>query len=349
MATLYLAAFTSASTATWARADIANGRNGFSATGYVSSGTNASAPTTGSGADASVGVTVSGLSAGTAYKLWLIWDDGANSSTLISSAEFRTSYVLSAESGTFSYTGGTAGLAFNRALAAAGGTFAYTGGDASFVFTRKLAADSGTFSYTGGDATLVFSRKLVADGGTFSYTGGDATLTYTPVGSYTLPADSGTFSYSGGDATFAWTRAYTLTAESGTFSLSGGDADLTYSGAPVVETTARRGGAWKGTGWQKARQRIALQTWWDYLTEETPAESTQRIIKEVKAGRPIPQTKTPKGPESISAEKLADKIIPSRLWAAQNIISEHVELQRVVAKAIRIAQERDDEDVLMLL
>jgi hypothetical protein len=86
----------------------------------------------------------------------------------------------------------------------------------------------------------------------------------------------------------------------------------------------------------------------DYLTEDKPTESTKKVITEVKAGRPIPQTKA-KGPSNISAERLAEKIIPSRLWAAQNLIADNVDVQRVVAKAIRIAQERDDEEVLMLL
>jgi hypothetical protein len=317
---------------------------------------------------------ITGLAAGTAYTTaWVVYDDVALTYSNVTTGDVTTgnAYTLTADGGTFAYTGGDATLTFNRTLAADSGTFSYTGGDAGLAFNRKLIADSGTFSYAGGDATLTYSGAggptftLPADGGTFAYSGGDAGLTFnrtlaaeSGAFSYTggdatftrarpIAADGGTFSYAGGDATFL--RSYVLDAESGAFSLSGGDADLLYSGAPPVEPTARRGGAWKGTGWQKARQRIALQTWWDYLTEETPTESTKRIIAEVKAGRPIPQTKTPKGPPSISAEKLAEKIIPSRLWAAENLIVEHVELQRVVAKAIRIAQERDDEDILMLL
>jgi hypothetical protein len=264
-------------------------------------------------------------------------------------ASFVFTRKLAADSGTFAYTGGAAGLAFNRVLSAESGTFAYTGGDATLTYTPvggityTLAAESGTFSYTGGDASLAFNRKIIADSGSFAYTGGDATFAR----GRTLAADGGTFAYLGGDATFTWKRAYTLTAESGTFTLSGGDADLTYSAEPAVVPTVRRRG--HATPWIAARKRLALQTWWDYLTEETPAESTQRVIKEVKAGRPIPEVKPPKGPESISAEKLADKIIPSRLWAAQNLIVDNVDVQRVVRNAIRIAQERDDEEILMLL
>ena len=114
---------------------------------------------------------------------------------------------------------------------------------------------------------------------------------------------------------------------------------------PEVVVRQRRGHA---SRWVQARQRMALQTWIDYLTEEEPAEATKKVIAEVKAGRPIPQTKA-KGPANISAERLADKIIPSRLWAAKNLIVDNVDVQRVVLNAIRIAQERDDEEVLMLL
>src|SRR5512139_2198046 len=92
MPTLYVAVFTAATTPTWARADIANGRNGWSATGYVASTTDTSPPTTTTGDDAP-GLTISGLSAGTEYKLWAIWDDGStssNSGTPISSAAFWT-------------------------------------------------------------------------------------------------------------------------------------------------------------------------------------------------------------------------------------------------------------------
>lgn len=116
---------------------------------------------------------------------------------------------------------------------------------------------------------------------------------------------------------------------------------------PVVEERRRGGHAWIHA--RKKAQRLALQHWWEYLTKEEPAAETKRVIREIKAGKPVPESKTPKGPDSISAEKLADKIIPSRLWEAQNIIAPSVDLQRVVANALRIAQEREDEELLLLL
>lgn len=156
-----------------------------------------------------------------------------------------------------------------------------------------------------------------------------------------------------GDVGISWPLALGLLLTDSNFTLVSGTmtVPIALASAEPTEfettTTARRGG--RHSAWIKARQRLALQTWWDFLTEEDPAESTKRIIKEVKAGRPIPPVKPPKGPDSISAEKLAAKIIPSRLWTAQNLIVDNVDVQKVVAKAIRIAQERDDEEVLMLL
>ena len=70
-------------------------------------------------------------------------------------------YTLSAASGTFSYSGGDVGLAFNRVLAAASGTLSYTGGDATFSRGRTLSAAGGTFAYSGGDASFLRTYVLI--------------------------------------------------------------------------------------------------------------------------------------------------------------------------------------------
>lgn len=74
--TLYVAVYTAAATATWARADLGNGRNGWSASGYVGSVVDGTIRTD----DGDEAGSVAGLSAGTAYKLWAIVDDGSASS-----------------------------------------------------------------------------------------------------------------------------------------------------------------------------------------------------------------------------------------------------------------------------
>ena len=75
---------------TWARGDIANGRNGFSASGYVASLVDSSIIS--ADGDETTAV-LTGLSAGTAYKLWAIVDDGttsSNSGVPQASASFTT-------------------------------------------------------------------------------------------------------------------------------------------------------------------------------------------------------------------------------------------------------------------
>lgn len=103
---------------------------------------------------------------------------------------------------------------------------------------------------------------------------------------------------------------------------------------------------------KKARaRRLALQYWYDLLTEETPSDDTKRVIRAIKAGKPIPEgAKPPAGPKDISAAKLAKEIIPGRAKQVLEVSAiGDLELQKVVENAIRMAQERDDEDVLLLL
>lgn len=114
---------------------------------------------------------------------------------------------------------------------------------------------------------------------------------------------------------------------------------------PEPETRRRRGHV---SQFVQARKKLALQHLLEYLTEEEPAETTKRVIAEVKAGRPIPQVQTPRIRTDLTASELADKLIPSRVFQLQNLMPD-IEPQKVIQRAIRIAQERDDEDILMLL
>jgi hypothetical protein len=91
-----------------------------------------------------------------------------------------------------------AGGAFT--LSADGGTYSYSGNNANTLFNRRLVADGGTYTYTGNDANTLFNRRLVADGGVYAYSGNNATLTYTQAGAFVLQADGGVYSYSGNNA-----------------------------------------------------------------------------------------------------------------------------------------------------
>ncbi len=104
---------------------------------------------------------------------------------------------------------GATGGAFT--LSADGGTYSYSGNDANLIYTPTgsytLTADGGVYSYSGNNSDLRYSRVLVADGGTYSYSGNNANLVYTPSGAYTLIAEGGTYTYSGNDANLIYSGA----------------------------------------------------------------------------------------------------------------------------------------------
>ena len=114
----------------------------------------------------------------------------------------------------------------------------------------------------------------------------------------------------------------------------------------VVEPQLKSGGAYLRSNFVQARKRLALQRVLDFLTQEEPEEETKQIIREIKAGKPVAADKKPPVVmREVSAEKLADKLIPARI--AQ--LPPDIDLQQVIRRAIEIAQERDDEETLMLL
>ena len=253
------------------------------------------------------------------------------------------SYTLTASGGSFTHTGTAAGLLLGRKIAADAGTFALSGAAASFLRGRSLVAEGGTYALTGADVGLRAGRKLSAEGGEFTLTGADATFGT----SNSLIADAGEFTLTGGEITFG--RTYVLAAEPGTFTLSGGDASLQTEADKAAATPAKGGSAYRN-GFVAARKRIALQRMLDYLTEDEPQEETKQIIRAVKAGKPLPpEKKAPAVMKEISAEKIAASLIPARVAEVQTAIDAGLDVQRVILRAIEIARERDDEDVLLLL
>jgi hypothetical protein len=140
-------------------------------------------------------------------------------------------------------------------------------------------------------------------------------------------------------------------AITGTSATTNADDTASAEGYPGDEPPAvavvKRGG---GSNFVKARKRLAVEYLIEYLTEEEPSAETKRVIAEIKAGRPVPaDAKPPSAARSLSVADLAEKIIPRRLMSYQNLIVDAIEPQRVIARAVRIAEEREDEDLLMLL
>jgi hypothetical protein len=164
---------------------------------------------------------------GTAYKIWLIWDDGSstsNSGSPFGSAEFKTPYLLSAESGTFTLTGNEAVLSRVSLLSAEPGAFTFTGNAANLLASRTITAESGNYTLTGGEANLSRQLVLSAETGNYTYTGNDAALYKV----YLLSAATGEFQLTGNNIELLLSRR--LLADAGTFTLTGNNAALTKTG-----------------------------------------------------------------------------------------------------------------------
>ena len=151
------------------------------------------------------------------------------------------SFTLTANSGTYTYTGTANELLKGSVLPAVSGSYTYTGTAASLIAGAQLAADSGTYAYTGTAAVLVADRLLTADSGAYTYTGTAATLTFTPAGVFTLTADSGSYSYTGTAAQLL--LGSVIQTDAGTYVYTGTSADLR-----VGFTLAANSGTYSYTG-----------------------------------------------------------------------------------------------------
>lgn len=146
---------------------------------------------------------------------WIEYDDGQGG----------TNYTLTADGGTFAYSGGANAFSVARRISAQGFSFNYSGGQASPLVSRLLSANAGEFTYGGASVDLLTARVLSADGGQFAYSGADTSLIISRI----LSAQGGTFSYNGGIATISvdtGSTVYTFTATGGAFSYSGGQSGL---------------------------------------------------------------------------------------------------------------------------
>lgn len=85
-------------------------------------------------------------------------------------------YTLTADQGSYTMTGNTAGLLRALKMAAAQGTYTMTGNAANLTYGKTLIADTGTYVITGYDARRQVSR--VAGTGTYTIVGNDAALRY---------------------------------------------------------------------------------------------------------------------------------------------------------------------------
>jgi len=117
-------------------------------------------------------------------------------------------YTLTADGGSFSYSGAAASTLLNRKLSADGRSFSYSGGNATLRANRKLNASGAAYSYVGGAVDAFFNRSVAAGGASFSYAGGFATLTYTEITGFVLIAEGAAFAYVGGAASFEYAQNF---------------------------------------------------------------------------------------------------------------------------------------------
>jgi hypothetical protein len=142
-----------------------------------------------------------------------------------------TPLSITADGGTYAYTGTAANTLYNRRVAADPASLTYSGNNAGLLFNRKVIAEVGGYTYSGNNAGLLNNRNLVADAGTYTYSGDNASLVYGTVGAFTLTANTGSFSYSGNTANLVAGRK--VVADTGAFSYSGNNANL-LSGKRIV-------------------------------------------------------------------------------------------------------------------
>lgn len=112
----------------------------------------------------------------------------------------------------------------NNTLTADAGSYSWTGTAATLKYNREVEAGVGSFSWTGTSAGLLYKRLVSAAAGAFSWTGTDATLLHESESTYTLDAETGSFTWSGTVANVL--RAYVLAAASGSHSWTGTAAGL---------------------------------------------------------------------------------------------------------------------------
>lgn len=113
-------------------------------------------------------------------------------------------------------------------LTADSGSYSYTGTNAELIRAKILIAASGSYTYTGTSVNLLKGHLLAADSGSYVYTGTDATLIFTPAGSFVLTADTGTYSYTGQDINFNRNRV--IIASSGNYTYNGTDIQIILPG-----------------------------------------------------------------------------------------------------------------------
>jgi hypothetical protein len=152
-----------------------------------------------------------------------------------------TSYLMTAQAGTFSITGQSVTTTVARALSATFGAFAITGQSVTLKVAHLVSASAGTFAITGQSVTLLQTKTVSATHGLFALTGQNAAAAVARV----VSAGFGAFAITGQDVTLVVTSghlAYAMTAQAGSFGITGQNVTLVVTPAPPAPPVFRGGG-----------------------------------------------------------------------------------------------------------
>lgn len=145
----------------------------------------------------------------------------------------------------FTYT-----IAGGESITADSGSYSYTGAAAGLLLSALLSGDTEVYNYTGTAAGLNLGKSIATDTAQYTYTGTAAALTFAGVGNFTLTADADSYIYNGtaGDIFFgvvlaANTDQYAYTGTAATLThnlnLAADTAQYTYTGTVAALQSGR--------------------------------------------------------------------------------------------------------------
>ena len=295
---------------------------------------------------------------------------------------------VDAAAGSWAWNGAAAGTYLGKFVTADAGSWSWNGQPVNLLLTRKVDAAAGSWVWTGAAAGLLTARKVDAAAGSWAWSGADAQLVYVPVGAYVLGALPGAWAWTGSDAGLlysklvvaaagAWNWTGTAAglllkrsvgASAGAWVWTGADATLLLSSAPPATGGARDTDSIPGRppGRHRGPRRVYYVTQDD---EERIAAKAARVAqrkgearkKRKKIARIIAediaqalgglfQTQE----EAISAMLLGLpelQLDPSIVNAEWTMLRDRYlsAIQSAEAEALRLRQEIEDEDTLLLL
>lgn len=164
---------------------------------------------------------------------------------------FTAAFNVGGDTGTYTYTGQSAGLTSTRKVVADVGAYTYSGVAAAFQTARTMVAATGAYTLSGQNVGTISTRILTAGTGSYTYTGVDVGLNPGRV----LNALAGSYVYTGQDAglyqpargTVNVTQDNNTTVSAGTVKIQGSvtitQADHTVSATGTAQNPSISGTA----------------------------------------------------------------------------------------------------------